>query len=75
MQESESRRLARYIFTNGRLIQNRIIRLHAMQMGKGRRKSVYRDLTVAQLHTIMSIYHKEKVSMTELSALTKVSPQ
>jgi len=74
MQKSESLRLARYIFTNGKVIQDKIIRLHTLQMGQGRYKSMYKDITVAQLHTIMSIYNHDKVSMTELSALTMVSP-
>jgi len=74
MKENESLRLARYIFTNGKVIQDKIIRLHALQMGQGRYKSMYRDITVAQLQTIMSIYSHGEVSMTELSALTSVSP-
>jgi len=74
MQENESRRLARYILTNGKVIQDRVIRFHTMQLDEGRHKSVYRELTMAQLHTVMSIYNSGQVTMTELSALTKVSP-
>jgi DNA-binding MarR family transcriptional regulator len=74
MQKEESRRIARYIFTNGKVIQDKIIRRHTLQMGRGQFKDMYQDLTVAQLHTIMSIYSQGEVSMTELSGLTNVSP-
>ena len=74
MQKDESRRIARYIFTNGRVIQDKIIRWHTMQMVQGRSKSIYKEITMAQLHTIMSIYNRGEVSMTELSELTNVSP-
>lgn len=74
MQKEESRRIARYIFTNGKVIQDKIIRRHTLQLAQGRFKDMYKDLTVAQLHTIMSIYDKGKISMTELSGLTNVSP-
>ena len=74
MRENETWRLARYILTNGKVIQDRIIRFHTLHQGQGGRKSVYRELTMAQLHTVMSIYSRGEVSMTELSALTKVSP-
>jgi len=74
MQENESWRMARYILTNGKVIQDRVVRFHAMQLGQGRNKSVYRELTMAQLHTVMSIYNSGEVTMSELSTLTKVSP-
>jgi DNA-binding MarR family transcriptional regulator len=74
MQKDESRRIARYIFTNGRVIQDKIIRWHTMQMVQGRSKSIYKEITMAQLHTIMSIYNRGEVSMTELSDITNVSP-
>jgi len=74
MQKNESRRMARYIFDNRKVIQDKIIRRHTMQMAQGRYKSMYKDVTVAQLHTIMRIYNRGEVSMTELSTLTNVSP-
>jgi len=74
MQKEESRQIARYIFTNGRVIQDKIIRRHTMQMVQGRSHSIYKEVTMAQLHTIMSIYNRGEVSMTELSDLTNVSP-
>ena len=74
MQKDESRRIAHYIFTNGRVIQDRIIRWHTLQMVQGSSKSIYKEVTMAQLHTIMSIYTRGEVSMTELSDLTNVSP-
>lgn len=74
MQKEESRQIARYIFTNGKVIQDKIIRWHTMQVVQGRSKSIYKEVTMAQLHTIMSIYNRGEVSMTELSDLTNVSP-
>ena len=74
MHKEESRRIARYIFTNGRVIQDKIIRWHTVQMARGSSKSIYKEVTMAQLHTIMSIYNRGKVSMTELSGLSNVSP-
>ena len=46
----------------------------ARQLTHGRSKSIYKEVTMAQLHTIMSIYNRGEVSMSELSALTNVSP-
>ena len=74
MQENESLRLARYIITHGKVIQDKIIRLHTLQLGQGRYKSMYKDITVSQLQTIISIYNHGEVSMTQLSTLTGVSP-
>ena len=74
MQKEKSRRIARYIFTNGKVIQDKIIRRHTMEMARGPYRNLYKTITMAQLYTIMSIYNKGEVSITELSALTNVSP-
>jgi DNA-binding MarR family transcriptional regulator len=74
MCENESLRLARYIITHGKVIQDKIIRRHTLQLGQGRCKSMYKDITVPQLQTIISIYNHGEVSMTQLSSLTGVSP-
>ena len=74
MQNNESRRIARYIFTNGKVIQDKIIRRNTLRVAQGKSKSMYKEVTMSQLHTIMSINNMGEVSMTELSALTNVSP-
>lgn len=73
MRKNESRRMALYIMTNGKVIQDKIIRRHTMEMARGPYKNLYKNITMAQLHTIISIYNKGEVSITELSTLTSVS--
>ena len=74
MKKNESQRLARYIMTNGKVIQDRIIHRHVLHISQGEHKSMYRELSMAQLHTVMSVHNHGEITMTELSALTMVSP-
>lgn len=65
---------ARYIFTTGRMIHDRIMRISTgacMQISKDNRFS---ELSAPQMNMIMMIRVRDAVSVTELAALLSVSP-
>lgn len=74
MEQNDARRLARYIMTTGKLIQDRIVRLHNPDFGTGKSKQVLKELSLSQVQTIMTIYSCGQVSMTALSKQMGVSP-
>ncbi len=65
---------ARYIFTTGRMIHDRIMRISTsacMNIGKD---DGFGELSVPQMNMLMMIRVREAVSVTELAALLGVSP-
>ena len=74
MKHNDARQLARYIMTTGKLIQNRIISLHNPQFGSGKSKRALKELSLAQIQTIMTVYGSGQISMTALSKRMGVSP-
>ena len=74
MKHNDARQLARYIMTTGKLIQNRIISLHNPQFGSGKSKRALKELSLAQIQTIMTVYGSGQISMTALSKHMGVSP-
>jgi DNA-binding MarR family transcriptional regulator len=75
MQEPTTRDLARYIFTNGRLIHERIMKVQTSCLqscceGPGS----FAELSLNQIHAIMAVRRRGEVNMTELSTLLGVSP-
>ncbi len=65
---------ARYIFTSGRLIHDRVDRVimgHLLASGKCR---AFGDLTLTQLHAILEIEKKGPLTMSCLAELLGVSP-
>ncbi len=75
MQEPTTRDLARYIFTNGRLIHERIMKvqtscLQSCCQGPGS----FSELSLNQIHAIMAVRRRGEVHMTELSTLLGVTP-
>lgn len=65
---------ARYIFTTGRMIHDRITRISTsacMNLGKDDRFS---ELSAPQMNMLMMIRIREALSVTELAALLGVSP-
>jgi DNA-binding MarR family transcriptional regulator len=74
MKNDESRQLARYIMTTGKLIHDRIVTLHHPHFGSGRHKQALKELSLSQIQTIMSVYSCGQISMTALAKQMGVSP-
>jgi DNA-binding MarR family transcriptional regulator len=70
----EVKKLARNIFSTGKLIQDRVFRVQTTQLEKIGKRDKFGDLTVAQLHAILMIHMRNQVSINELSNLLSVSP-
>ena len=74
MKNDESRQLARYIMTTGKLIHDRIVTLHIPHFGSGKHKQALKELSLSQIQTIMSVYRCGQISMTALAKQMGVSP-
>ncbi len=64
---------ARYIFTTGRSIRDFVDRNVAQLLAAEGSRSVCGELSVNQMHALMLIQKREKVSISELAALMGVS--
>lgn len=74
MTEQDALTSARYIFTTGRMIHDRITRITTsacMAVGKDDR---FGELSAPQMNMLLMIRVREAVSVTELAALLGVSP-
>ena len=65
---------ARYIFTRGKMIHDRVQRIVARHIASGKGHREMRNLSVAQLHVFMHVRHHEEVTIKELSELLGVAP-
>jgi len=65
---------ARYIFTRGKLIHDRVQRIVAAHIASGKGHRKLGDLSVAQLHVFMQVRHRGQVTIKELSELLGVAP-
>ena len=65
---------ARYIFTRGKLIHDRVQRIVAEHLASGKGHREFRDLSVAQLHVFMQVRHRGEVTIKELAKLLGVAP-
>jgi len=65
---------ARYIFTRGKLIHDRVQRIVAEHLASGKGHRKFRDLSVAQLHVFMQVRHRGEVTIKELAKLLGVAP-
>ncbi|MFO7714305.1 MarR family winged helix-turn-helix transcriptional regulator [Desulfosarcina sp.] len=65
---------ARFIFTTGRLIHDRIMRITAGACMNAARDDRFADLSVPQMNMLLMIRVREAVSVTELATLLGVSP-
>ncbi len=70
----EIEKLARNIFTTGKLIRNRVFKVQSKQLAAMGKKDALSDLTAAQLHTMIMVNMRGQLSMNELSDLLGVSP-
>lgn len=65
---------ARYIHDTGRLIQEHVHRIKVRQMAAGPHPKGLEALSVQQLHTLTTIWHRKAVSISELALVMGVSP-
>lgn len=65
---------ARYIFTTGRTIHDRIMRISTSACMNIAKDDRFRELSAPQMNMLMMIRVREAVSVTELAALLAVSP-
>ncbi len=65
---------ARYIFTTGRMIHDRIMRISTGACMSTAKDDRFGELSAPQMNMIMMIRVREAVSVTELAALLAVSP-
>ena len=70
----EIEKLARNIFTTGKLIRNRVFKVQSRQLSAMGKNEAIVDLTAAQLHTMIMVNMRGKLSMNELSDMLGVSP-
>lgn len=74
MDRNEALTHARYIFTTGRMIHDRITRICTGACMRLDKDSPLGDLSAPQMNMLMVIRIREAVSVTELAALLGVSP-
>jgi DNA-binding MarR family transcriptional regulator len=65
---------ARYIFTTGRMIHDRITRISTSACMNIAKDDRFGELSAPQMNMLMMIRVRESVSVTELAALLAVSP-
>ena len=65
---------ARYIFTTGRMIHDRIMRISTGASMHNTKDDRFGDLSAPQMNMLMMIRVREAVSVTELAELLGVSP-
>jgi DNA-binding MarR family transcriptional regulator len=65
---------ARYIFTTGRMIHDRIMRISTGACMSTAKNDRFGELSAPQMNMLMMIRVREAVSVTELAALLNVSP-
>ncbi len=73
MESNDAIEHARYIFTTGKMIHDRIFLIRAAHL-TGNKNKRFDDLSVAQLHMLMVVRMCGQVSIKKLSALLGVSP-
>ncbi len=73
MHENETLAQARYIFSTGKMIRDRIFRAQAAHLAAFGSETLG-DLSLPQLHAIMVVRTQGEVTMTELSDRLGVSP-
>jgi DNA-binding MarR family transcriptional regulator len=65
---------ARYIFTTGKMIRDRVNRIQTEQVAGNGNCTAYGELSVPQIHAVMVTRSQGAVTITELSEILGVSP-
>ena len=74
MTETDVLTRARYIFTTGRMIHDRIMRISTGACMRNAKDDGFGELSAPQMNMLIMIRIREAVSVTELAALLGVSP-
>jgi DNA-binding MarR family transcriptional regulator len=74
MRENETLEQARYIFSTGKMIRDRIFRAQTVHLAARGKSEAFGDLSVPQFHAIMIVRTHGQITMTELSDRLGVSP-
>ena len=73
MQNEAAIKQARYIFTNGKLIHDRIMQIQNRYLASCDDDRIS-DLSISQLHVVRIVWENAELSMRELADLMAVSP-
>jgi DNA-binding MarR family transcriptional regulator len=73
MRNNATIEMARYIFTTGKLIHDRIIKIQSQYLASFE-KSPFQELSISQLHAIRIVRESGELSMSELAEQMAVSP-
>ena len=65
---------ARFIFTTGKMIRDRIFRIHAKQFDAGDKEAGYDELSLSQLYAVMITHEQREVTISRLADILGVSP-
>lgn len=74
MTETDVLTRARYIFTTGRMIHDRIMRISTGACMRNAKNDGFGELSAPQMNMLIMISIREAVSVTELAAMLGVSP-
>jgi DNA-binding MarR family transcriptional regulator len=74
MTNREALEQARFIFTTGKLIRDRIFRIQTTHLESERKDSHEAELSLPQLHTVHVLHEHGPVTVSELAAVLGVSP-
>ncbi len=64
---------ARYIFRTGKLIRDRIFRIHTRLLAQDASRGKYRELSMPQVHAIMVARDRDQATITEIAGVLGVS--
>ncbi len=64
---------ARYIFRTGKLIRDRIFRIHTRLLAQDASRGKYRELSMPQVHAIMVARDRGQATITEIAGVLGVS--
>jgi DNA-binding MarR family transcriptional regulator len=74
MPQKNSVERARFIYSTGKLIRDRIFRVASGHGSAGIRNGGFADMSLAQIHAINVTRERGQVSITELSEILSISP-
>jgi len=74
MKENKTWEQARYIFTTGKLMHDRIDRIISSHMLTCESCKTFKDLSLVQLHVVMNIRKQGPMSISQIARMMEVSP-
>jgi DNA-binding MarR family transcriptional regulator len=74
MRNKQAMEQARYIFTNGTILHDHIMNIHARELAAGGRDSGHGDMSAAQMQLIRMVRDRGDTTISELAERLEVSP-